>query len=474
MIRAVYAIRLAVLAWALPACSVEEPEGEPRDLEAVTTRDVYLRTELSGQYVSAKNAGGSTLAAIGAAPREWERLTVHDLNGGELVSGDAVHLQTYNPAYYLRTLADNLLDAAGTGGTAFTIVRVAGAGPILDGDKIALVAGNGKYVQAVNGGGGAVRATAGAIQAWERFVLSGGKAPPPGGKRVIGYLPNWYGSYSSWATKVDFDKVTHINLAFALGDNNGNLQLAPSNEIKAFVHAAHAKGVKVFPSLCGGGGDGKIVPHYQPGKVDAFVDKIIGFTLAHDMDGIDVDVEAPSKMGAVYDTFIAKLRAKAAVHDLPVTAAVAPWMQHGMSDTTLRSFDWITIMSYDNAGTWTGPGEHSSYKQAVDAIHFYKNRGVASDKIVLGVPFYGYCWGNCDGQAKKYLLYKDILAKFPDAWSKDWITSGNTSYSYNGVATMKAKTDLGESYGGVMIWELAGDVPTSNSRSLLSAIDSSL
>ena len=295
--------------------------------------------------------------------------------------------------------------------------------------------------------------------------------PTPSASRVVGYLPNWYGSYASWVGKVDFSKLTHVNLAFALGDANGNLQLAPNADIDTFVGAAHAKGVKVFPSLCGGGGDDRIAPFYEPGQVDAFVDKIINFVVARKLDGIDVDVEAPNRMGAKYDTFIAKLEAKAKPLGLPVTAAVGQWMQSGMSDTTLRSFDFVNVMSYDATGTWTAAGEHSSYAQAVSDLNFYTGKGVAKSKLVLGAPFYGYCWGNCGGgQTSTYVLYKDILAKFPNAWNADWIDSNGAKYSYNGTATLAKKTTLSAQYGGIMIWELGGDVATSNGNSLLLSI----
>jgi GH18 family chitinase len=284
-------------------------------------------------------------------------------------------------------------------------------------------------------------------------------------------MPNWYGSYSSWASKVDFKKLTHVNLAFALADSNGQLGLAPAAEIDAFVGAAHDAGVKVFPSLCGGGGDPKITPYYQPDKVDAFVDNIIAFAEAHDMDGVDVDVEAPNKMGATYDTFIKKLIEKAHPKGLEVTAAVAPWMQWGMSDATLKSFDFITIMSYDNTGTWTGAGAHSSYEQAEDALDYYSAKGVSKDKLVLGVPFYGYCWGTCAGKGNQYILYKDIIGRFAWADTVDWIDQNESKYSFNGTATMKKKTELALEYGGIMIWELAGDLETSDARSLLRAID---
>ena len=352
---------------------------------------------------------------------------------------------------------------AGVGGAGAGAASVAGSGP---------VAGGGANAGGATGGAGAPAGGAPGTAGSGNTAGSGaGGAPNPPSMRVVGYVPNWYGSFSSWIPKIDFSKVTHLNLAFALGDASGNLQLAPNAEIDALVTAAHAKGVKVFPSLCGGGGDGKIAPFYEPNLVDGFVDKIIAFTVARKFDGIDVDVEAPQRMGAKYDTFIAKLKAKAGPLGLPVTAAVAQWMQSGMSDTTLRSFDFINIMSYDATGTWTDAGEHSSYQQALDDLAYYEKKGVAKDKLVLGAPMYGYCWGSCgNGQTKLYVLYKDILAKYPDAASKDWIDSNGTKYSYNGAATMAKKTTLAAKYGGIMLWELAGDVPTTNTNSLLTAI----
>jgi spore germination protein YaaH len=128
-------------------------------------------------------------------------------------------------------------------------------------------------------------------------------------------------------------------------------------------------------------------------------------------------------------------------------------------------------MSYDNAGTWTGPGEHASMAQARSALDFYTQRGVARDRLVLGVPFYGYCWGNCGNGNATYVLYKDVLARFPDAWKSDWIDADGAKLSYNGVATMQAKTALARDYGGIMIWELGGDVSTAAAHSLLVTVD---
>jgi chitinase len=467
--------------------------GEPGDLDTEGDRHgteqnlavpgVHFRTS-TGNYVGARNSGGGAVIATATEARGWETFTLDDKNGGTLESGDTVTIRAGSGQYFQAVNGGGTTLNAGSnnqlGWETFKIVKQSGSGTIANGDLVGLQTSNGHWVSALEGGGGDVDAHGSSARGWEALTISGldgddpdppPPPPPPSGRRVIGYLPNWYGSYASWINRVDFSKLTHINLAFALGDASGNLQLASASDIDAFVSAAHSHGVKVFPSLCGGGGDGRIAPFYEPDKVDDFVNKIVSYVLARQMDGIDVDVEAPNRMGWKYDQFIAKLKAKAAPHGLPVTAAVSQWMQSGMSDETLRSFDFVNIMSYDNTGTWTGPGAHSSYEQAVEALRYYENKGVARSKIVLGVPFYGYCWGSCPGGSSVYVLYKDILSRFPNAAQGDWIDSGGAKYSYNGTATLARKTALAEQYGGIMIWELGGDVGTSNSNSLLRAID---
>lgn len=443
-----------------------------------TLPGVNFRTVLVSRFIGAQNNGGGAINATATVAQAWETFSLIDLNGGALQSGDSVQIRTGNGTYFqaLNGGGSTLNATATTPSTweTFRIVRKNGAGVVANGDVVGLQAFSNHFVSAANGGGEAVFAYGAALGSWEELTISGLPTTTAPRTRIVGYLPNWYGSYSSLVSSVDFSKLTQINLAFALGDANGNLQLAPDADIAAIVNAAHAKGVKVFPSLCGGGGDGQIAPFYQAARVDAFVDQIVNYTVAHGMDGIDVDVEAPNRMGVVYDTFIAKLIAKAHPRGLQVTAAVAQWMQSGMSDTTLRSFDFITIMSYDATGTWTGPGEHSSYSQAQGDLAFYAGKGVARDRMVLGVPFYGYCWGTCGGKGNSYVLYKDILASFPNAWSMDNINANGSQYNYNGVATMKAKAALGKQYGGLMIWELGGDVSTSNTNSLLRALDGAL
>jgi GH18 family chitinase len=140
-------------------------------------------------------------------------------------------------------------------------------------------------------------------------------------------------------------------------------------------------------------------------------------------------------------------------------------------DTVFAHFDFINIMAYDGAGPWApqSPGQHSSYEFATNTVSYWLHRGLSKHKAVLGVPFYGYGFG--EAFRKRDYSYRTILAEFPGAEKLDQV--GNTIW-YNGLPTIKAKTQyvVDQELGGVMIWSLDYDVP--GDHSLLSAIHKTL
>jgi GH18 family chitinase len=298
------------------------------------------------------------------------------------------------------------------------------------------------------GGEGGADAAAGGVG-------TGGSPPgdgAPGPRRVVAYVATWLGGLGSW---VDFTQVTHLNIAFAnpAGGHSPSLP-ASDDEITAVAKKAHASGAKVLISIGGDGGSPAVADHYAPGNVNEFVDAIASYLDAHQLDGIDVDIEGDTAGGADYAPFVQKLSAKLKPKGKLVTAALAPWFLDPIPDAALREFDFINVMSYDDKDDTTEPGDHSPYSLAVgDLGIFAQQRGIPRDRLVLGVPFYGYCWGACDG----YLTYDTILGLYSDAWQKDWIDQDGRKISYNGQPTIAKKSQLARSYGGIMIWEASED-----------------
>ncbi len=216
---------------------------------------------------------------------------------------------------------------------------------------------------------------------------------------------------------------------------------ASDADVKAIVDAAHAAGTLVLASLGGGGGDQSVIARYRtPSNIDDLVAKLDAFLKAHNLDGADIDIEDPMNLGANYSTFVDKTAAKLKPEGKLVTAAVAQYLQSGMSDATLHQFDFINVMIYSNM------------QQTMTDVNYYLNtKNVPKDRVVLGAAFFG-----TDSGGNEY-AYADIMRADPNAWQKDQAQVGGKPVQYTGMMSMAALTQYSKTIGGIMFWELSED-----------------
>ena len=263
-------------------------------------------------------------------------------------------------------------------------------------------------------------------------------------------------NYTALSKTIRFGKITDLYLAFAdppkcqgvctpAGDMRFSIDGETDADIDTLVRVAHAAGVRVIASIGGGGGDQRIIQFYNVGLTEPVVASLRAFVAAHNLDGVDFDIEDPSNMGAPYLTFTTALTAAFHPDGKLVTAAVAKYLQGSMPDAALRQFDLLNIMNY------------SSYGAAVDALNFYANQEkIPTQKLVLGVPFFG----SSDDDSREE-SYKNILAAYPNAWKVDLAGGGplddGMAFHYVGESTMAQETALGKKYGGIMFWDLTDD-----------------
>jgi chitinase len=285
----------------------------------------------------------------------------------------------------------------------------------------------------------------------------GDSAPVASSTRVVGYLPNYSGSYADWAAKIDFSKMTHLNLAFASATATNDWDMgAPDDQVKALVDAAHKAGTKVLASLGGGGGDQTVIARYKDSSnIPELASKLDAFVAAHSLDGADVDIEDGSNLGANYSLFISAIVAKLRPEGKLVTAAVAQYLQDSMADDTLHLFDFVNVMVYSN------------YADGVTAMNYYSGtKSVPNTQIVLGAGFFG-----TDSSGNEY-AYADILNADSNAWNADQAQVNGNTVNYTGMATMKKIADYSKGFGGIMFWELSEDV--TDSHSLYKVIQSTM
>lgn len=289
--------------------------------------------------------------------------------------------------------------------------------------------------------------------------------------RVVAYVPNWI-DLPSFAEMIDYSKVTHINIAFENPKNeNGDLSFNRKNEV--LIAKARANKIPILVSIGGGAasGDKVLLARYfdliSESKRANFAARISEYLMAHNLDGLDVDIEGPS-INNDYGAFIEALAKELKPKGKLLTSALSKgYGGEKVPSSVFAHFDFVNIMAYDGAGPWNpnAPGQHSSLAFAKENVAYWLERGLPKSNAVLGVPFYGYGFG--DAFRKGDYSYSSLVASHPGAEKLDQV--GKTIW-YNGIPTIKAKSQyvVDEGLGGVMIWSLDYDVK--GERSLLSAI----
>lgn len=287
--------------------------------------------------------------------------------------------------------------------------------------------------------------------------------------RVLGYLfsySNWRAGYHS----TDFSKFTDINLAFIQPDHTGKIE---RDDIFHFItKRAKENQTRMYVSIGGGGPPEYLGEFLTPEKRQIWIDEILAFTLEYDFDGVDVDLEN-ALINEHYPAFVKELSDRLKAEGKLMTAALASWNGDNIADETLALYDYINIMSYDLTGPWNldKPGQHAPFSMVEEDFEYYHvKRGIAADKLLVGLPFYGYGFGP---GAPGSLRYNQIVSMYPEASSGDEISfpEGGTLY-YNGPELIRKKTGFAKDSGagGVMIWHIQADLPYEHPLSLLRGI----
>ena len=280
--------------------------------------------------------------------------------------------------------------------------------------------------------------------------------------RVVGYFPTWRFTLTD---KVDFCKLTHVNIAFGNPMVDGTIQLSnPSaiSNLEQVISTAKLQNssIQFYISLAGGVLSDQVANTWKTFLASSqdrpkLIDKIIEFVLENNLDGVDVDLEW-SHVTQGYSDFVIELKKELSIHGKGMTAAFPSETKFSqISDQALAVFDFINIMVYDYTGSWnpSEPGQHSSYNHAERGINYWKNVvGIAGEKLTLGVPFYGYNFLN--STTVESFTYGSMVASNTSNSERDQV--GNKYY--NGRPTIASKVKLAaQNLSGIMIWELGQD-----------------
>ena len=192
----------------------------------------------------------------------------------------------------------------------------------------------------------------------------------------------------------------------------------------------------------------------------AFIDQLLRLCLDNQLSGADYDWEFPQNQAeeTAYSHLIRDTQTAFQDHGLSVSVAVNP--NQTLDSLAYAALDRIHIMSYDHGG------RHSTLDQAQADTRIFLGQDIPSDKLYLGLPFYGRSL--LDRSLTK--TYADIIREYnPGPELDEWM-----GYYFNGIQTIQAKTTyaMEQNLGGVMIWEVGQD--SYDDRALLKAINDTI
>lgn len=338
-------------------------------------------------------------------------------------------------------------------------------------------------------------------------------APSPQEFRVIAYVAGW-----SMPATIRSEKLTHINFAFARIDGSGRIGFEDPKFALALRSLLALRqrnpGLKILISVGGWEADGFSDAALTETSRQRFAESAVEFLRAHTLDGIDLDWEYPGQGVAgikfrvedkqnftlLLEALREKLDAASAADGraganrylLTIASADREYFDHTEMDRLHVYLDWINVMSYDffnsltkttghHAGLYASEFAAPNDRNADASIKQHLAAGIPSDKLVLGVAFYGRGFAGVNpenqGLNQPYERYEgdhpyseiattliaslgpvriwDERAQAPFLWN----ARTRTFITYDDPQSIRAKAAYVRKHrlGGMMFWELSQD-----------------
>lgn len=199
------------------------------------------------------------------------------------------------------------------------------------------------------------------------------------------------------------------------------------------------------------------------------IDGIMAFVQKHDLAGVDIDYEYPNSTAtwAAYSQLLVELGQALHADGRVLTAAIGLF-NNRMSAEAIATVDYFNLMTYDGSGY---NGWHSVFSYAWEQIPQAVAQGIPTQKINLGLPFYGQGFRNGGPDFGKTIAYNILYSpEYEDEFDPG--RNEDFGYYYNGPTMIRDKTvyAIESGCGGVMSWTLGHDADYDTNYSLTRTI----
>ena len=316
------------------------------------------------------------------------------------------------------------------------------------------------------------------------------------GKRVLGWHPYW-------ATMTDIQNYQYTNLttiayfSYAVNSTNGGYDSIGSWNTSPVVEWAHSNGVKVVltATLFGDTATHRLLTNVT--ARNALISNLATVVSNRGGDGVCIDFEgvgswtgATTNLTAFFSNLTTRFHTDIPGSEVSVALPSVDWYaNYAVSNLDKAGLDCAIIMGYDyyysgsatpgpvaplySSAQWFGA---SSWCSVNYSMNYYLGKGISTNKLMLGVPYYGRRWaaastnlgaaslGSSYSAALTYGQCESAAATYGKKWDDNGsvpyyvYVSNSTAYQcfYDDVSSLGMKYDLSNSkgMGGIGIWNL--------------------
>lgn len=292
--------------------------------------------------------------------------------------------------------------------------------------------------------------------------------------QISGWIPWWKEKPGYDLVKKYPTKIKNVSPVWFMVDKD--LKLTEVGEIDKITTVAELKtlNIRILPSLGSEiSKDELSILLNDKNKSTELVKDLAEKTVALGVDGVDIDLEGikkedKEKFNSFLSLMSTRLKEDGLEMSVSIHAQTGKIVWDGVEGQDLETIgkiaDEVRIMTYDEHSSSSKPGSVSSFTW-IKNVAFYNLEKINKDKIVIGIPSYGYIWtddGNANGlqfnEFNDYLAQKKYNTK-RDSGSKELVINGeNFSGWLSDSEAMTAKINFLRKLGfnKFIIWHLGG------------------
>ena len=305
-------------------------------------------------------------------------------------------------------------------------------------------------------------------------------------RKVLGWHPYW--ASSSAYLSYDYSALSHIAyFSYEVDTATGGYSTIHDWNTTPIINYAHQKGTKVLLTVTNFGSSGNTKILSDTLKQQVLISTLISLLKSRNGDGVNFDLESVNSSQRLnlvkfITRAVSLIKAELPFSEISLATPAVDWSGSWDIKALSEICDYMIVMGYDYY--WSGsptagpvaPLEGETYNVS-RTVNTYMNTGVNSEKLLLGVPWYGYDWpvvsnfrkagATGSATARIYSAAKQLASTngniFDQTTKVPWVKYTSSSLWrqlwYDDTLSLSMKYNLVNSLnlGGIGIWALSYD-----------------